>query len=117
MAHSKTLMLLTLAWDTATVIEVLVSVGQTIQINEPLLVLESDKASMEVPAVEAGTITKLLVNINQPIKPHQPICEIAISTNETSAPNPPPTAHSTDQKPEDIIEFDVCVIGSGSWRI
>ena len=41
------------------VIEVLVEVGQEVAAEDPLITLESDKATMEVPAPGAGTITEL----------------------------------------------------------
>ena len=41
------------------VIEVLIKVGDVIEKEQPLLVLESDKATMEVPADAAGTILSI----------------------------------------------------------
>lgn len=48
--------------DEAQVAEVMVSVGDTVEKDEPILLIESDKASVEVPAPEAGVIEKILVN-------------------------------------------------------
>lgn len=45
----------------AEVIELLVKVGDEIVLDQGLIVLESDKASMEIPATAAGTIVELLV--------------------------------------------------------
>ena len=45
------------------VIEILVSPGDTVAVDDPLLTLESDKATMDVPAPFAGTVGELLVNI------------------------------------------------------
>jgi pyruvate dehydrogenase E2 component (dihydrolipoamide acetyltransferase) len=41
------------------IIDVLVGVGDTIKVDDPLIVLETDKATMEVPASHAGSITAL----------------------------------------------------------
>lgn len=49
--------------DAAEVIEWMVQVGDEIAVDDSLLVLESDKASMEVPSTLAGTVVELLVNI------------------------------------------------------
>jgi len=49
--------------DNVSVIEILVSVGDTIAIDDSLVTLESDKASMEIPAAHAGTITSLTVDV------------------------------------------------------
>ena len=45
------------------VIELLVQVGDRIEVDQSILVLESDKASMEVPAPSAGIITRLMVKL------------------------------------------------------
>jgi pyruvate dehydrogenase E2 component (dihydrolipoamide acetyltransferase) len=47
--------------DSATVIELSVAPGDSVAEGDPLLVLESDKASMEVPASRAGVVQSLLV--------------------------------------------------------
>ena len=46
----------------ADVSEVVVSVGDTVSKDDTLLVLESDKASMEIPAEEEGVIKEILVS-------------------------------------------------------
>ena len=45
------------------IIEILVSPGDSVAVDDPLLTLESDKATMDVPAPFAGTVGELLVNI------------------------------------------------------
>lgn len=61
-AKSSTHQLPDLGVDEAQVAEVMVSVGDTVAKDEPILLIESDKASVEVPAPEAGIIEKILVN-------------------------------------------------------
>ena len=46
----------------AEVIELLVAVGDEVELEQSLIVLESDKASMEIPSAVAGTVVELLVN-------------------------------------------------------
>ena len=48
--------------DNAEVSEVSVSVGDSVEKNDTLIVLESDKASMEIPAEEAGVVLEVLIN-------------------------------------------------------
>ncbi len=48
--------------DKATVAEILVKVGDTITIDESIVLLESDKASVEVPSTSAGVVKSILVN-------------------------------------------------------
>lgn len=47
--------------DEAQVAEIMVSVGDTISVDQSILLIESDKASVEVPAPEAGKVEKILV--------------------------------------------------------
>ncbi|UZD66549.1 dihydrolipoyllysine-residue acetyltransferase [Marinobacter sp. AN1] len=49
--------------DEVEVIEVLVSKGDTVEEEDPILTVESDKASVELPAPFAGKITKLSVKV------------------------------------------------------
>ena len=49
------------------IIEILVSPGDTVAVDDPLLTLESDKATMDVPAPFAGTVGELLVKIGDKV--------------------------------------------------
>jgi pyruvate dehydrogenase E2 component (dihydrolipoyllysine-residue acetyltransferase) len=49
------------------IIEILVSPGDTVSVDDPLLTLESDKATMDVPAPVAGTVGELLVKIGDKV--------------------------------------------------
>ena len=49
------------------IIEILVSPGDTVAVDDPLLTLESDKATMDVPAPFAGTVRELLVSIGDKV--------------------------------------------------
>jgi len=49
----------------AEVIELLVAVGDEVAIEQSLIVLESDKASMEIPSTVSGTVVELLVSEGQ----------------------------------------------------
>ena len=84
------------------VIEVLVKVGDVIEKEQALLVLESDKATMEVPADAAGTIISIALKSGDKVSKGSVIAEIEASaalptvaaTATTSAPAAP-TAAST----------------------
>src|SRR4051812_16789953 len=54
-------------FDDVPVIEVLVSAGDTVAEVDPLVTLESDKATMDVPAPFAGTIQELKVNVGDKV--------------------------------------------------
>ncbi len=50
-------------FDEVPVIEILVSVGDTVAVEDPLVTLESDKATMDVPAPLAGTVREISVSL------------------------------------------------------
>ena len=46
------------------VIEVMVKVGETIAVDTGLVMVESDKASMEIPSSQAGVVKEIRVKVN-----------------------------------------------------
>ncbi|HEX4917222.1 MAG TPA: biotin/lipoyl-containing protein, partial [Limnobacter sp.] len=54
-------------FDAVEIIEVLVKEGDTVSAEQSLITVESDKASMEIPASDAGTITKMLVKMGDKV--------------------------------------------------
>jgi dihydrolipoamide dehydrogenase len=79
-------------YDDVPVIEVLVKVGDRIEKEQPLLVLESDKATMEVPADAAGTITSIAVKVDDKVKKGTVIAEIELEAGAASKPTAPVAA-------------------------
>jgi len=75
------------------VIEVLVKVGDAIEKEQPLIVLESDKATMEVPADQVGTITSLAVKVGDKVSKGSVIGQLEVSGAAASSP-PAATAAS-----------------------
>ncbi len=55
------------------VIEILVSEGDEVEAEQPLVTLESDKATMDVPSPEAGTVKEILVSVNDKVSEGTPI--------------------------------------------
>ncbi len=45
------------------IIEIHVSAGQKLAVDDPLITLESDKATMDIPAPQAGTVQELKVKV------------------------------------------------------
>ena len=75
--------------DGVTVIEIAVSVGDSVAEGDTLIVLESDKASMEIPAPASGVVTALKVSEGQQVVQGDPICEMTGGeANTTSTPAP-----------------------------
>jgi dihydrolipoamide dehydrogenase len=82
-------------YDDVPVIEVLVKVGDRIEKEQPLLVLESDKATMEVPADAAGTITSIAVKVDDKVKKGTVIAEIELEANAVPKPTAPAASAPT----------------------
>ena len=64
--------------DNVDVIEVCVSVGDTIAVDDSLIVLESDKASMEVPSPKAGKIVSLKVKEGDKLSEGDDLLELEV---------------------------------------
>jgi pyruvate dehydrogenase E2 component (dihydrolipoamide acetyltransferase) len=81
------------------VVEVLVSVGQRVEKEQSLIVLESDKATMEIPAPVAGVIEALRVGVGDRVNEGDPIAVIRAEGDAAEAKPAPPAAEATAPKP------------------
>lgn len=78
--------------EEADVLKVLVSVGDTVEAGQAILEIETEKATLEVPAESAGTVTKIHVTQGQTIKVGDVFVTIesgAAATKPAQAPAPP----------------------------
>lgn len=84
------------------VIELLVSVGQSVEENDSLLVLESDKAAMEIPAPMAGVVTSIAVNLGDQVTSGSEMLslEVAGETAAESSSESEEKADVAEVKPE-----------------
>ena len=84
-------------FDSVEVIDVLVSPGDTVAVDDSLVTVESDKASMDIPAPEAGVVKEVKVKVGDKIAEGHLIITLEPSTadtakpHETAAPAPAPT--------------------------
>lgn len=83
--------------DAAEVVEILVAVGDVIEEEQSLIVLESDKASMEVPATAAGTVTSIAVNVGDEVAEGSAILVVKSATDE--APSTKESVETQIQNP------------------
>ena len=83
------------------VIELLVTVGQQVAENDSLLVLESDKAAMEIPAPMAGIVKSIAVNLGDTVSTGVEILSLEVESNNASAkPVADVAADETQQAPQ-----------------
>jgi pyruvate dehydrogenase E2 component (dihydrolipoamide acetyltransferase) len=66
------------------VIEILVKVGDTVEVEQSLVVLESDKASMEIPCPKAGTVKSIKVKMGDSLKEGDDLIELESDSAEAS---------------------------------
>ena len=67
------------------VIEIMVSPGDTISVEDPLVSLESDKAAMEIPSPHAGTVKSVKVSLGDKVSQGDPLVTMEVSGDEASA--------------------------------
>jgi dihydrolipoamide dehydrogenase len=102
------------------VIEVFAQVGQRVEVEESLITLETDKATMEVPASEAGVIKEVLIQVGSKVSEGDVICRVEVAeslgvasahtqSGETPVQAPAAAVHSGNAD----IECDVLVLGGG----
>lgn len=85
--------------DSAEVSEIMVKVGDVINVDDNIVLLESDKASVEVPATSAGTITAISIQIGDKVKEGDVILTIDSVDNSQSNTTPvEQSAQQTDQQ-------------------
>lgn len=79
-------------YDQVPVIEVLVAVGDTVKADQGLVTLESDKATMEVPAPFAGVVREIKVKLGDQVSEGVVVAliEAAQATTESAAAKPAP---------------------------
>jgi pyruvate dehydrogenase E2 component (dihydrolipoamide acetyltransferase) len=71
--------------DKAVVAEILVKVGDTIAVDDSVVLLESDKASVEVPSTSAGVVKSILVNLGDSVAEGAALIELE-AEGQTEAP-------------------------------
>ncbi|WP_071870851.1 dihydrolipoyllysine-residue acetyltransferase [Atopomonas hussainii] len=82
------------------VIELFVKVGDRIEADQSLLTLESDKASMEIPAPKAGVITALKIKLGDKLKEGDELLVLDSGEATTAAPAEASPAAAPAAKPE-----------------
>ena len=80
------------------VIEILVDVGQEVAKEDPLVALESDKATMEVPSPAAGKVGEILVSIGDKVSEGTPILTLEGGDDDVDA------EEQAEEKPDDSAE-------------
>ena len=122
-------------FDSVEVIDIIVNVGDTIKKEDPLITLESDKASMDIPSTHEGKVTSINLKVGDKVKQGSNILIIELNESvekpqkaetpkeiksETKAgikkESPPEITSQAVTKKSDVVsthETEVVVLGSG----
>jgi dihydrolipoamide dehydrogenase len=113
-------------FENVEVIELLVGAGDSVKAEDSLLILESDKATMDIPSPYSGTIKKMTVAVGDKISEGSLLGLIEVEAVAAEAPAAAPTAAQADPKATAAsaaqpaapagsadIETEVVVLGAG----
>ncbi len=92
MAEIKAILVPDIGADSADVTEILVSVGDTIEVDQGLISIEGDKAAMEVPAEFAGVVKEITINVGDSVSQGTQIMMVELAgadAPEAAAPEAP----------------------------
>lgn len=91
-------------FDDVEVIEVHIAAGDKVNVDDELITLETDKATMDVPSIVAGTIEKVLVSTGDKVSLGSPIAEIDAEATTVAAPQAAAPAAAPATPPPAPIE-------------
>ena len=97
-------------FDKVEIIEIHVSMGEKIELDQSLITLESDKAAMEIPSSDAGTIKEINIQIGQNIS--QGDLMLKIDTEETKK-ELTPEKEKISETIKANVDAQVVVLGAG----
>ena len=114
---SKQIQIPDIGSDEVTVTEVMVNVGDTISVDQSIINVEGDKASMEVPAPEAGVVKEVLVKVGDKVTTGtlMLVLEAAGAAPAAEAPTAPVAAAAPTASA--VVEVNVPDIGSDEVNV
>ena len=86
--------------------DVLVNTGDVIKVDDPLIVVETEKASMEIPTTEAGTVENVQVEKGGTISPGDVIISITGDGVQTEAVSATPLSIEETAEPKSGVKSD-----------
>ena len=98
-------------FDAVDIIEVLVKVGDTVNENDSIITLETDKATMEIPAPFSGKVTSLSIKVGDKVVQGDLILTLE-SESETETDSEVETDASSDQSDNKVIDNSEATVTS-----
>ncbi len=102
-------------FDQVDIIEVLVSPSDSVEAEDSLITLESDKATMDIPSPHVGVVKEIRVKAGEKISQGAPILTLELAAGETAATKHESTAAPVTEavKGTADLQTDVVVLGAG----
>ena len=114
---SKQIQIPDIGSDEVTVTEVMVNVGDTISVDQSIINVEGDKASMEVPAPEAGVVKEVLVKVGDKVTTGTPMLVLEAAGAAPAAEAPTAPVAATAPTASAVVEVNVPDIGSDEVNV
>jgi dihydrolipoamide dehydrogenase len=97
------------------VIDVLVNAGDSVAVDDALITLESDKASMDIPSPQAGTVKELKIAVGDKASENTLICMLEAQGAAAAAAAPPPAEAAAPAPAGGSFDAqcDMLVLGAG----
>ena len=114
---SKQIQIPDIGSDEVTVTEVMVNVGDTISVDQSIINVEGDKASMEVPAPEAGVVKEVLVKVGDKVTTGTPMLVLEAAGASPAAEAPAAPVAATAPTASAVVEVNVPDIGSDEVNV
>ena len=102
-------------FDSVEVIELHIAVGDQISLEDPIITLESEKASMDIPSLQTGTVSEIMVSVGDKIAEGSMLCSIKI--DEVSAADINSQGHSAEITNNDNQEFPVSTRSANNTQL
>ena len=103
--------------DEVTVTEVMVKVGDTITADQSIINVEGDKASMEVPAPEAGVVKEVLVKVGDKVTTGTPMLVLDSADAAPAQASQPAAAPAAAPATAQVVDVNVPDIGSDEVNV
>ncbi len=103
-------------FDDVEVIEVLVNVGDTIAVEDSLISVESDKATMEIPAPQAGIIKELRVAVGDKVSEGSTLLMLEADSADASTPTATEEVAAAVAPTEVVTETPISAPAAASYR-
>ena len=114
---SKQIQIPDIGSDEVTVTEVMVNVGDTISVDQSIINVEGDKASMEVPAPEAGVVKEVLVKVGDKVTTGTPMLILEATGAAPAAEAPVAPVAAAAPTASAVVEVNVPDIGSDEVNV